>query len=258
LLIAIGGFKGELPVLVGEDWPTFEAKLDDYLAQGQQGPVQASIMRALLLALFADYPAARDRLHIALAGETAHVAIMGETKSLYPASSPAPVSSVVTRYTDIACPSRAWIETPRINVVVRLTMQPVDVSAASEEVQVRTDAPVQVQIEAPRFEVLNDARQPIAVLPDQDSAPIVFDLHPLTVGPTQIALDFWQHGAPLRTVTVDVEISAAEVSAGVDAPSPQPLRMDPTAAPPDRVLHIAWDRDEAKLRFSLIQAGGAW
>lgn len=265
LQTAIHELGDELPGLVGEDWPGFKAELDGYLAQGEND--MAQIARALILALFARYPDAHARLVARLAekGVTKQYqhqpVAMSQAESATAAKSAmesATEPAMVTRYTDILCPRRVWIETPRIAVVVRLTLEPTPESAASEDLSLRADLPVQVQIEAPHFECLNEERQKITVLPDRDSAPIVFDLRPLRVGPTQITLDFWQNGQPLRAVTMEIEISAQEVGEGADSRPVQPIRMEPDATPPDRVLHIAWDAEDASLHFSLIQQGGAW
>ena len=69
---------------------------------------------------------------------------------------PEPVVLAVTRYTDISCPRRVWLETPRFPVIVRLTVEMPELSAAVLDLQVHADeeAPVLVQCSAPGFDLL--------------------------------------------------------------------------------------------------------
>ena len=163
----------------------------------------------------------------------------------------------ITRYTDIVCPRRIWVNSPRVPVVVRLTVQRSALSAAVEEMVLREGLPVQVRIEAPLFEILNAPRQDILLVRDQDSAPVVFDLRPRQVGHTDITLDFFQSGDPVGTATVAVEVTPDEVAEGAEARPARPLQVEPDIAPPDRVLHVAWNQPGSALHFTLIQDGGA-
>jgi tetratricopeptide (TPR) repeat protein len=163
----------------------------------------------------------------------------------------------VTRYVDIVCPRRVWVNTPRVSIVARLTVQRPAYSAEAEEMVLVERLPVQVSIEAPFFEILNPPRQEIAILADRDSAPIVFDLHPLHVGHTGITLDFFQNGNPVGVATVAIEVSSYEIADGGESPPARPMQFEPGLAPPDIVLHIAWNQIDSALHFTLIQDGGA-
>lgn len=167
-------------------------------------------------------------------------------------------SFTVTRYTDIACPQRVWVETPRITVVVRLTAQPSTYSVATEEFEVRTDLPVQVRLDAPTFQLLNAAHQATTVPAAGDTPPLVFDLAPTTVGHTTLVFDFLQGGNPLRTVTVPIEVTAQPVEEGVADRSGAALALRTENTPPDLLLHIAWHEQSKELEFTLIREGGAW
>jgi hypothetical protein len=118
----------------------------------------------------------------------------------------------ITRYTDISCPRRIWVDAPRVSAVVRLTIEPVDYSATAEALPLRENMPVQVRIEAPFFEILTEPVHEITILPSQDSAPVVFDLRPQRgqVGHTEITLDFFQNGQPLRSIPVN-EMATAQL-----------------------------------------------
>jgi hypothetical protein len=167
------------------------------------------------------------------------------------------VRQVVTRYTDIACPRRVWVQTPRIPVVVRLTMRSPIHSDAIEELELQTQVPVRVRIEAPAFDVLNEPEQETTVLPDYDSPPLVFDLRPRRVGPARINFDFFQEGNPIGTTSLPVEVTEHQVNHEADQGSRQRLRFEPSATSPDLMLYISFERfrEQPALVFTLIRAG---
>ena len=165
----------------------------------------------------------------------------------------------VTRYTDISCPRRVWMETPRFSVIVRLTVEMPELSAAVLDMQVQADeeAPVLVQISAPGFDLLNSPLQSTPILTDADSPPLVFDLRPTQVGGSNISFDFFQSGEPLGTVSFPIETTAYEVAEGPEPRRTQPLAGPSDAPPPDIVLHIAYEPNPPALRFTLLRDGGA-
>src|ERR1019366_4282925 len=105
--------------------------------------------------------------------------------------------------------------------------------------------------------ILNAPRQDLTILPDQDSAPIVFDLHPLQVGHTKITLDFFQNGNPVGVATLTVEVTPYEIAESAESQPNRPLLVEPDLAPPDMVLHVAWNQSDSALHFTLIRDGGA-
>jgi hypothetical protein len=262
LLHAIETLRPDLPKLLGADWPKFQIQLNEYLDQFQQNPERAPILRAQILALFGSQRQAHQRL-IELIAQYREEATGSKSVSERGARRTLPQAAKltgerrVTRYTDIVCPHRVWVNTPRVSVVVRLTVKPSAYSAAVEEVSLREDLPVQVRIEAPLFEILNAPRQDITILPDQDSAPVVFDLHPVQVGYTGITLDFFQNGNPVGVATVAVEVTPYEIAEGAESNPNRPLLVEPDLAHPDIVLHIAWNQPASALQFTLIQDGGS-
>jgi hypothetical protein len=88
------------------------------------------------------------------------------------------VAPTVIRYTDISAPRRVWVETPRFSVIVRLTMDAPEFSAAVLDMAVHADEeePVLVQISAPGFDVLSAPLQSTPILPDADSPPVLVRL----------------------------------------------------------------------------------
>ncbi|MFN2168731.1 MAG: CHAT domain-containing protein, partial [Anaerolineae bacterium] len=179
-------------------------------------------------------------------------------EAMAPDASGAVEPATVTRYTDIACPRRVWVKAPRITVVVRLTVDRPESSQATETLTVRTDLPVQVRVQSEGFEVLNQPMQETPIRPDGDSPPLVFDLRPKREGFTDVALDFFQGGQPLRTVTVPVEITPFEVVEGAEPRPASVVDMARDEKPPEMTLHIAWLQESGDLEFTLIREGGAW
>lgn len=260
LLQAIHSLWPELPALLAEDWPPFEAQLTAYLEQLEREPGREAILRAQILDLFGRHPPAHRRL-IDLMRELRDDGPLVSKGIASPKTPPVLtrlLQATVTRYTDIACPRRVWLETPRISVVVRLTLRPAPHSEASEELALRQDLPVRVRVEAPAFESLNEPEQETPIQPQADSPPLVFDLRPRQAGPTRITFDFLQAGNPLGTASVPVEISAGPVSAAPEEAGPrQPLRLETGAVPPDYMLYISHVRFHTRpaLVFTLIRAG---
>lgn len=258
LLQAIRILRPELPLLLGQDYESFQAQLDQFLMQLQDDPVARPFARALILDLFYRYPPALSRLLSVIDELTgARDAIFRGAKG-YPATGTgATASPTVTRYTDISCPRRVWIDTPRLTVTVGLTLE---ASRFSEDVQglaVQVDQPVIVRASAPGFALLGPEEQTIAVLAEADSAPAVFFLQPQALGPTRVTFDFLQGGNPVGTASVEVEISAFPVEAGAERRPAQLLRAQPAAQPPDSKLYIAYERFQAQpaLVFTLMRAG---
>ena len=163
----------------------------------------------------------------------------------------------ITRYTDISCPRRVWIGTPRVSIVARLTVHPSVYSATNEEFIIRAGLPVLVRVTAPYFEVLGPMEQETEVLLDLDSPPLIFDLRPLNPGHTRITFDFFQAGNPVGTVSVPLEITTQETSTTIGTSGTQALRIDPNTTPPDLMLYVAFERFGAQsaLVFTLFRHG---
>ncbi|MBE2234002.1 MAG: CHAT domain-containing protein [Anaerolinea sp.] len=255
LLQAIDQLWPELPILIGETWPQFEAQLAPLLAQVRSDPAGASTPAAQIMALFAGHGEAHIRLMMAMqalndAAEQA--AIKGFT---YGVTQPAAAAPAI-RYTDIACPRRVWLGAARVAVVVRLTVTTPQASASVQALTLDPAQPVQVRLAAPGFILLSPPVQPVEILPDADSAPLVFDLRPDVAGHTTLTFDFAQGNQPVGVATVPVEITAFEVIEGVEPRPAGSLAFQPGLASPDLVLHIALEKDA--LVFSLLREGGAW
>ena len=259
LLRAIETLRPEFPALVGDNWEQFAAQLDAYISQLEQRPEQTPILRAQILAHFAGYPQAHLRL-ITLMNqyrEEDPTAKGPTTRGGGSTTKDQTGSRTVTRYTDIACPRRIWVNAARFTIVVRMTMKPSPHSAASEKLTVRESLPLMVRVDAPSFDLLSEPVQETMILPDRDSPPVVFDLRPRRVGHTSVTLDCFQNGEPVGTTSVAIEVTPYEVSESTASQAGHALQLEPDVAPPDRVLHIAWNRQDSTMQFTLIQDGGA-
>lgn len=259
LLLAIDTLRDELPALVGAAWEEVQAQVSVIEAAAAGLPSNPPALYEQLLSLFAKYPAAQTRLlermeQLRQQSLESLESFIGEVVT----AETSEMAQELIRYTDIACPRRVWAGAARIPVVVRLTMKPADQSVAVEALSLRPELPLLVHIEAPLFEVLNTHTQPIILPLDQDSAPVVFDLHPLHPGYTQVTLDFFQNNQPLRTVSIDVEITPFAVADGIEPRPAQALRVEEDVEPPDMVMHIAWNETSKQLQITLIRQGGAW
>jgi hypothetical protein len=267
LLQAVSDIWPELPVLVGADWPSFQNELTGLLEQlrAENDPDQEALLRWQVLYRLRPYPAALERVNQRQNGLTTRGG--PSSKGLLPdygwrsmvTTAESVRSGPVTRYTDIACPRRVWIGNPRVPVVVRLTVAlPAYSSADVQALALDPALPVRVSIQAPGFIVLSEPVQPIAILSDADSAPVVFDLRPERVGHTAVTFDFAQGNQLVGVATAPVEVTSYEVIEGAEPRPAHSLSFQPGLAPPEMVLHIAVQGSPPELVFSLLRDGGAW
>lgn len=264
LLQAVSDVWPELPVLVGADWPRFQSELTGLLEQlrAENDPDQEALLRWQVLYRLRPYPAALERVNQRQNGLTTRGG--PSSKGLVPdygwrsvvTTAESVRSGPVTRYTDIACPRRVWVGTPRVSVVVRLTVARPAFSAAVQALTLDPAQPVRVSIQAPGFTVLSQPVQPMDILPEADSAPVVFDLQPQRVGHTTLTFDFVQGNQLVGVATAPLEITAFEVIEGAEPRPARAVAFQPGLADPDLVLRI--EVEDAALVFSLIRNGGAW
>lgn len=256
----------ELPTLAGDAWEELEPKLIDYRRQLSGDDKNAAIIQVHILQALIVYPIIYRRL-LDLTAQYNTSGTKGVVRSVQtlegaigqePLEMRTGTTHTIMRYTDIACPRRVWVETPRISVVVRLTVDQPEHSVVTETLDELSDAPVQIQLVAPGFDLLNAAKQETPILPDRDSPPIVFDLKPLHTGHQQLQLDFCQNGQPLRTITVQIQVTAHEVAEDEAVHTHQSVITQGNVAPPDLVLHISCNNDRHTLEFTLIRDGGSW
>ena len=166
---AVDMLRPELPDLVGEPWPGFEAKLATYLDLLTLDSDRAQDAVIRIMALFSQHGRAYQRL-VAVMAELQIGSMQSQTRDA-PLRKPGARPDAVTRYVDITSPRRVSIATPRLAVVVRLTVRQVLHDLAVDFVALQAGTKVTVRIDAPNFELLGPGVQKIAVLEDQDSLP---------------------------------------------------------------------------------------
>jgi CHAT domain-containing protein len=138
-----------------------------------------------------------------------------------------------------------------------LTVGPAPLSVAESSLFVAPGKAVHIHLEAPAaIEILSSAWQEIAISPDQDSPPAVFDLRPREVGAQSLVLDFYQAGNPLGTVRLSVDVLDQPLPEAQVRTRPHVLSLDARVPPPDRVLRIASHPESSSLVLTLIQGGG--
>lgn len=109
-----------------------------------------------------------------------------------------------TRYTDISCPRRVWIE-ERLTMTVALMLQPQPESIVQQEVE-SFAGKVKVRLTAPDFAHLSSPEQTIVIEPDEESLPVVFHLKPYRLGNCEIMVEFRQRERSIASVMVPVEV----------------------------------------------------
>jgi len=261
----------ELPGLVGARWATLEPRLRTLLQafeEARDDEARARVSVRIQILLEDEAPVALHRLD-----EVIDQMERGEARTPFPHRGMPSLQEImdqvaqvigrpgdraaVTRHTDIACPRHVWVKTPRMSVVVRLTVNPPAYTAAAEELLLQEEQPVRVRVDAPAFEVLNQVEQETAVPPGGDSLPVVFDLRPLRVGPTRVNFDFFQAGNPVGTASAPVDVTEEKVTAVAESHAGRTLRLEPDASPPDLMLYITYERFQERpaLVFTLFRAG---
>jgi hypothetical protein len=256
-MLALLKIWDELPTLANAQWTVLEPRLRQLLeayhsTNDKQAREQISldIQRSL-----ETIPAVIDRFDDAFA-ELSDSDTRGTRGGSQPFSGffgsvrLTPRSHMVTRYTDITYPRRTWLGNPRIQVVVRLTRQPFDPGIRQEEFFVNSRQPVTVYIEAPGFELLNDAVQQVSLPSDADSPPLVFDLRPARVGHTTIVLDFFQAGNHIGTVSLSVETTAQQLDPENNGRVTQALPTGENVARPDVTLVISHEQHNGSSSLS--------
>jgi hypothetical protein len=109
-----------------------------------------------------------------------------------------------TRYTDISCPRRIWVE-ERLTMTVALMLQPQPESIVQQAVE-SFAGKVKVRLTAPDFANLSSPEQTIVIEPDEESLPVVFHLKPYRLGNCEIVVEFRQRERSIASVIVPVEV----------------------------------------------------
>ena len=183
----------------------------------------------------------------------------GASTTLLPDGDPGPETTIL--YTDVSCPEKVWLKTPRFLLVLRLTRKPPLGSRVHEALNVEEGQPVRARLApTPFFELLEPEVpiQTIEIVPNEDSRPVVFYLMPKKVGTTRLTIDLFRGTEPLRTLTIPIEVTAAEGEYKTLSAGEQPINVSKQVDPPSMVLFITARPKTRTLDFALLRQGGAY
>ncbi len=249
--LSVRSLLAELPALVDGDSASLIRGVEQSLGGIEGDPEGADEAVVQLLGLLLEHPRAHARF-VELLPAQARVT----TRS----TGEAPVSGrALTRHVDLSCPREVFLDTPRIQVVVRLRLEASEHTVDDLELKVDGGLPVVVRLEAPGFAPLAGPEQSVPVLDGQDSPPLVFDLEPRELGHTRVTCELFQGDHLLGTCSVALEVTAREVPHQEARATLSAVAMSPEGEPPDLTLSIAHERfrPEPRLVFTLRQAGQA-
>ena len=170
----------ELPDLLAENWPKFQAQLLAYLEQSDQQPGHAGIYRAFILRLFGDYRPAHERLlELLNPGSTKEAfTVRGLERNQLPNAASLGLESTnttVTRYTDIVAPVRVPLN-QRFPLIVGLTCAPMSDSSSAQAIEAPVGAAIRVVLTSAALEVIGERVKEVVVQEKTDSEPAVFYL----------------------------------------------------------------------------------
>lgn len=233
----------ELPDLLAENWPQFQAQLAAYLEQSDQQPDRAGVYRALILRLFDDYWPAHERL-LELLNQGAAKEIF-TVRGLEQRHWPDPASldldvapATVTRYTDIVAPVRVPLH-QRFPLIVGLTCAPLTDSGSAQEIKAPPGATIRVVLTSAELEIIGERVKPLTVLADKDSEPAVFYLRAQQPGDYTVLLDFWYENQIVANSRQSIQAVAALDSPVTTKVAPQFMRLDAPCAPhPDLIIRV--------------------
>ena len=241
----------ELPSLVDGDPAPLTRGVEECLEiiEGEDKRADDAVVE--LLGLLLEHPRAHARF-VELLPSQARVTTRSTGEA--PVASPA-----LKRHVDLSCPREVFLDTPRIQVVVRLRVEATEHTVEDLELKLDGSLPVVVRLEAPGFAPLTRPEQSVPVLDSQDSPPLVFDLVPRALGHTRVTCELFQGGHLLGTCSVAVEITARKVPHEETRATLTAVSVTPEGEPPDLTLSIAHERfrPEPRLVFTLRQAGQA-
>jgi hypothetical protein len=265
IILVLNKILPEFPDLAGEQWDALAEPLGTLLTEldEEQDPQQRDFVCYQVLQLLKTVPVLIQRFdqemdlfdpsqgpQVTKGGLTTLVKnFWGRRKTS---------NSAITRFVDISCPRKVWIESRRISVVVRLNeAHPENSDVPRQELLLVEERPVLVRIEAPDFMLQGPDEQELILSSEPISAPLVFDLAPRRVGFSSIHFDFIQDGNYLGAIELPLEITALEVSVQAQEPVVASLQTTGRGDPADFTLYITCvpTADPRELHFRLMQKG---
>jgi hypothetical protein len=263
IIVTLYKILPELPDLAGEQWAALEAPLQALLADlanetdaRQQDRLCYEVLQLLetVPALIARFDQEMELFDPSNGPQITRGILFTQLQSLLERKKTQ--RQALTRFADISCPRRVWLQTRRISIVVRLKEYPSEVSdAPPKALLVEEERPVLVRIDAPDFTLLGPGTQQLVLTSEPVSTPLVFDLAPRHVGFSSIHFDFSQEGNYLGSTELPMEITETEVSIQAQEHVETPLHTTGNVEPPDFTLYITCKpaSSPSELHFRLVQ-----
>lgn len=213
------------------------------------------VIHIRILNLFSAYEKVHDRL-VKVINEIEKQTSGGQTRNIGSRGKIENGDSRESRFTDISCPKRVWINTSRISLIVRLKVQKHKESSATTELKVLPGALIKMRVESTAFDALNEPEQETVIRPNSDSLPVVFDLCPKQIGQASININFLEAGNHLGTASIPIEITEHRTEESEEKYE-QAISPSLNVKPPKFILYIAYERFQKPLSlvFTLIKEG---
>lgn len=214
------------------------------------------IIRIKVFHIFSKYEKAYRRLVKIISEYDKQNNCRGQTRNIDPRGKTENGDFRESRFTDISCPKRVWINTPRISLIVRLRVQKHKESSATTELKVLPGASIKILIESTAFDTLNEPEQEAVIRPNSDSLPVVFDLCPKQIGQASININFLEAGNHLGTASIPIEVTEHRTEESEEKYE-QAISPSLNIKPPKFILYIAYERLRQPLSFvfTLIKEG---
>ena len=211
---AINQIWPDLPALLGDEWPPFSQKLQQFLDELAVADTAVAALSVCdeIFDHFYGHSAANARLHSVLSEESTSALAPAKgldmsdpaMESFSPFDPVADETDTVTRYTDIELPTQVQVD-DRFPVIVGLTVAASPDSADAQAVDARLGAQIFCMVTpGPDLEVLNQRMQPLTVL-DGDSQPVIFYLRATAAGERQVQIDFLYDGQIVASSTQTIQ-----------------------------------------------------
>lgn len=274
VLQALSELWDQLPSLVGPAWVDLFPRIQALIGKLRtaQDDTKRSLLTADVIMLLRNYPLARDHLRAVVQGlselERGGLRSGNETKTLSPPRWEDTISELSgrleppleTRYTDITAPRRLALA-ERGAITVRLIRAPEPESRASQPLTFQLKQFVEIYLHAQpdEFEVIGEPVQRLMIEPDQGTEAAAFLVKAISLGRKFLVLDFWQNGALIGTVRLQIDVTQ-EVAVQTQTPAPPgPIYFGgPYIPPPDLDLRVSvqLEAGQTVLSYTLHSANG--
>ena len=273
ILQALLNLWNELPHLFGRNWVELHPQLETVTAhlRATHTSAEQAILATRIIHIFREYPDAAAKLREAIQlGDTNRNTTRGgglegidqipEMPALVRALEWCVNPPSETRYTEITAP-RLLALGERGAITVRLARAPEPESPASQPVTLLLKQFVEIYLhtQPDEFDVIGEPVRRLMVEPDRDTEPAAFLMKATSLGLKFLALDFWQNGALIGTVRLQIDVTLeVPVEAQAQALAERVHFGGPYAPPPDLDLRVSvqLEAGQTVLSYALHSSNG--